>query len=98
MEYAFSIIMFAMTAGLLLYAGGLALTRNYKLIARSHAAKMNDPKRYAVQFAKGLAVMAAPFAISGILGLFQWYMPAVIVLIGGFIGAMVVLVKLVDGA
>ncbi len=98
MEYAYSILMFAMAAGLLLYAAGLGAMKNHKLIPRWRAAKMNDPKRYAVQFAKGIAVMAAPFAVSGMIGLFQWYMPAVIVFIGGFIGAMVVIVKLVDGA
>lgn len=98
MEYAFSILMFAMAGGLLLYAGDLALFKSYKLIPRWRAAKMNDPKRYTVQFAKGIAVTAVPFAVSGILGLFQWYIPAVIVLIGGFIGAMVVIVKLVEGA
>lgn len=98
MEYAFSIIMAAMAAGLLLFAGMLALTKDHKLIPRWRSAAMNDPKRYAVQFAKGIAVMAVVFAVSGIIALFQWYMPAVIVLIGGFIGAMVVIVKLTDGA
>ena len=96
--YIFSIIMFVMTGALLLYAALLGITKDHKLIFRSYAAQMNDPKRYAVQFAKGIAVLAAPFGISGILGLFQWYMPAAIVIGVGFIVALVVIAKLVDGA
>ena len=98
MAYAYSILMVAMAAGLLLYAAGLGAIKNHKLIPRWRAAKMNDPKRYAVQFAKGIAVMAVPFAVSGIIGLLQWYLFAVIVFIAGFIGAMAVIIKLVDGA
>ena len=96
--YTFSIIMFAMAAGLLHYALWLGILKNHKLIPRWRFAQMNDPKRYAVQFAKGTAVLAAPFAVSGVLGLFQWYMPAAIVLGIGFIVSLVVIAKLVDGA
>ncbi len=87
MEYAFSIMMFAMAGGMLLYAGDLAIWKNYKLIPRWQSARMKDPKAYTVQFAKVIAVFALPFLASGLVGLLQWYIPALIVLVAGFVGA-----------
>ncbi|MBR3631219.1 MAG: hypothetical protein IKN55_12215 [Oscillospiraceae bacterium] len=96
--YIFSIIMFAMTAALLLYAALLGGTKDHRLIFRNQSAQMRDPKRYAVQFAKGIAVLAGLCAVCGVLGLFQWYMAAALVGGIGFIAALVVIAKLVDGA
>lgn len=87
MEYAFSIMMFAMAGGMLLYAADLAIWKNYKLIPRWQSARMKDPKAYTVQFAKVIAVFALPFLASGLVGLLQWYIPALIVLAVGFVGA-----------
>ncbi len=94
MEYVFSTIMFIFGGILLLYAGELAIFKSPKLIPRSYAAKMKDPKGYTVQFAKVIAVFTLPFFAAGVIGLFQWYIPAAIVLIGGFIGACVAATKL----
>ena len=94
MEYVFSTIMFIFGGILLLYAGELAIFKSPKLIPRSYASRMKDPKGYTVQFAKVIAVVSLPFLAAGIIGLFQWYIPAAIVLIGGFIGACVIASKL----
>ena len=89
MEYAYSILMFCMAAGLLLYAGLLALAKDPMLIPKHYAAKMKNKKAYAVMFAKITAMMALPFAVSGIVGLIwnaeQTLLPAIIVLIVGLV-------------
>ena len=80
-------MMFCMAGGLLLYAGLLALARDPMLIPRHYAARMKNKKAYAVMFAKIIAMMAVPFAISGIVGLIwtseQTLLPAIIVLVVG---------------
>ena len=96
MEYAFSIIMFIFGGVLLLYAGELAIFKSPKLIPRSYSAKMKDPKGYTVQFAKVIVLVSLPFLAAGVIGLFRWYIPAVIVLVGGFIGACVAAAKLMQ--
>ena len=91
MEYAYSIIMFCMAGGLLLYAGLLALAKDPMLIPKYYATNMKNKKAYAVMFAKIIAMMAVPFTVSGIVGLIwtseQTLLPAIVVLIIGlFIG------------
>ena len=92
MEYAYSIIMFCMAGGLLLYAGLLALTKDPMLIPKHHAARMKNKKAYTVMIAKIVALIALPFAVSGIIGLIwnaeQTLLPAIIVLIVGFVGCI----------
>ena len=81
--------MFCMAGGLLLYDGFLALAKDPMLIPKHHAAKMKDKKAYTVMIAKIVALIAVPFAAGGIVGLIwnaeQTLLPAILVLIVGFI-------------
>ena len=61
------IFMLIFSGAILFYALLLAWTKDVGLIGRSYAAKMNDRKKYAVQFAKVLALTAAP-ALTGLAG------------------------------
>ena len=62
MEYVYSIMMFCMAGGLLLYAGLLALAKDPMLIPKHWAAKMDNKKEYCLMIAKVVAVIAIPFA------------------------------------
>ena len=65
----FSILMLAFSGMLLLYAGLLALTKDYKLIPRSCAVSPKDPGAYAAAFARMIALVAmAPLTAA----LFGW--------------------------
>lgn len=86
MEYAFSILMFAMGIGILLVAAIVYVTKkmdNY--IMRAYAAKMKDPKKYAQAFGKLLALIGVAFILSAAVGLTQMYWLAVIVFVAGLI-------------
>ena len=71
MEHIFSIIMFAMAAGIALYAALIAATGDPKLIIRHYAAKMPNPKAYARRFALILVIVAGAFAVAGLTGLWK---------------------------
>ena len=73
MNHYFSIIMFCFSGAILLYAGIMAATKDINMLywRHRHAAKMNDPKAYAVMVAKILALTAAAPFISGLIGLFS---------------------------
>ena len=82
MEYAYSILMGIFAGALLLYAGLMALTKDYKILPfRSRASvKPKDPKKYTVQLAKVIALTAISPAISSLVGLWN-VIVAVVVLI-----------------
>lgn len=87
METAFSILMFTFSGALLLYAGLLALTKDYKLLpyrARI-AVRPKDPKKYAAGVAKCVALTAPGPALSGLVGLWSRAaaIPVLIVVTGG---------------
>ena len=86
MEYGYSILMGVFAAALLLYAGLMALTKDYNLLplrART-SVKPKDPKRYMTGLAKVVALVSLSPALSALAGL--WNMAAaMIVLIAGFI-------------
>ena len=89
MEYAYSIIMFAFSAGLLIYAGILAALKDPLLIPRHHATKGRNSKAYVLRIAKITAVCASAPLLSAVTGLI-WNMettllPALLVLIIGFV-------------
>jgi hypothetical protein len=65
MEYAYSFMMIAFGAMMLLYAGLLALFKDYKMIPRHWYVRPKDPKHYAVCFAKLIAVIALGPIVSG---------------------------------
>ncbi|MBR0496225.1 MAG: hypothetical protein IJJ71_08640 [Treponema sp.] len=60
--------MLIFSGAILFYALLLAWTKNVGLIRRSYAAKINDRKKYAVQFAKVLAMSAVAPALTGLAG------------------------------
>ena len=94
MDYAYSILMGIFAGALLLYAGLLFLTGDYGLIPKTgSAAKPKDPKRYARQFAKILALVALSPGFSALAGLWN-VIAALIVLVVVFILAIVLGVKI----
>lgn len=81
MEHAFSILMLFFSGGLFLYAGITSLTKTLILPRRyTVSAKMPDKKKYAVQFAKIIALVACCPLLSGVVGLFAGDLVAAIVL------------------
>ena len=96
MEHAFSWLMFAFSGMILLFAGLLYLTGDPKLIVRSYAVKMKDPKRYARQLAKVLAIVALAPILGGLAGLFFTGFRVGAATVGSFIGCIGLAVKTVD--
>lgn len=73
MEQGFSILMFIFSGALLLYAGLMALTRDYKLVPyRARVSvKPKNPKQYMLQLSKAVALTAAAPALSGLAALWN---------------------------
>ena len=70
MDDAFSILMLWFAGAILLYAGLLAWTKDFRLIPRWRVSKrMKDKKGFMVRFAKGMAVVALAPALCGVAGL-----------------------------
>ena len=82
MEYGYSVLMGIFAAALLLYAGLMALTKDYKILPfRSRAAvKPKDKKKYTVQLAKVIALVSLAPLLSALAGLWNLIV-AVMVLI-----------------
>ena len=82
MEYVFSIVMGVLGAAILLYAGIMALTKDYKMLPyRSRASvKPKDPKKYAFQLSKVLALVALSPVLSALVGL--WNIIAALIVLG----------------
>ncbi len=88
-----------MGAGLLIYAGCTALIKKVVLPMRyTNGVKVRDAKLYAKQFAKGIAVVALAFFVSGVIALTKIYALAVVLLIAGVIGGIIVTVRLTKRA
>lgn len=81
MEHAYSIIMAAFGVALLLYAGLMALTKDYKMLPyRSRqSVKPKDPKKYAFQLSKVLALVALSPLLSALAAL--WKIPAGVIVL-----------------
>ena len=94
MEYGDSIIMFCLSAGILLYAL-LIRFGGYSFIPRNWYTKPKDKKAYAIQFAKILAFVAIAPAVSGFIGLAGEGAMAValVVLLGGFVALLIIGIK-----
>ena len=73
MEYGYSVLMGIFAAALLLYAGLMALTKDYNMLPyRSRASvKPKDKKKYALQLAKVIALVALSPALSSLVGLWN---------------------------
>ena len=89
--HSLSILLLCFSAALFLYAWILYRTQNSKLIAYDYAVKMKDPKAYARQFAKVIALVATAPLLSALVGLFtdsgKWTFR---VLLGGVILAIAI--------
>ena len=72
----FSILMLCFSGALLLYAGLLALTKNYNLIPRGYASRVKDKRAYAVNLAKVIALTAVPPAHCAIAALLNGVLAA----------------------
>ena len=96
MDHAYCYLLFAFSALLFLYAGLIYVTKDIRLVARNNAAKMKDPKKYAVQFSKVLAIVAIAPLLSGIVGLFSTGIRAAIVFVGALIGCIGFAVAKID--
>ena len=73
MDYGFSILMAAFSAALLLYAGLMALLKDYKMIplrARVSVKPKNE-KKYMTQLAKVIALVAISPALSALAGMWN---------------------------
>ena len=92
MEYGYSILMGIFAGVLFLYGLITFLSGDILLVARNWAAKISDKKRYARQFGKVIMIISTAPLLSALLALFGSFMiiPAVIVLIGGIIGGIVI--------
>lgn len=84
MEYGYSYLMLAFAAALLLYAGLLAWTKDVGLIPRMWAVKLakDEKKRYAVQMAKIVALVAAAPALSALVGFLSLPAAVAVLLLG----------------
>ena len=71
MDYAYSVLMGCFSAAILIYAGLMALTKDYKMLPlRSRqSVKPKDPKRYMTQLSKVVAIVALSPALSSLVGL-----------------------------
>ncbi len=81
MEYGYSVLMAAFSAALLLYAGLMALFKDYKMLPMRArvSVKPKDEKRYMLRLAKMIALAAASPALSALIGL--WNVPAAFVVL-----------------
>lgn len=98
MEYGYSILMGIFAGALLLYAGLMALTKDYKMLPyrARQSVKPKNPKAYMTQLAKVVALVALAPALSAIVGLWSM-LAALIVLIAGFVVSLWLGTKLMRG-
>ena len=89
MENGYSIIMLVFSGALLLYAGLMALTKDYKLLPWQvrKAVKPKNKKQYMVRLAKIIAFVATPPALSALVGFWNIWV-ALVVLIAGTVWAI----------
>ncbi|MBR1483942.1 MAG: hypothetical protein IJ598_13395 [Ruminococcus sp.] len=73
MEYGFSILMAVFSAALLLYAGLMALFKDYKMLPlRARVSfKPKNEKKYMTQLAKVIAIVALSPALSALVGIWN---------------------------
>ena len=98
MDKVYSIVTIVFALCLLLYAGILFILKDVDLIPKSYMAKISDKKLYAKRFAILIALISMAPLLSGIIALFGkieiMIIPALIVLIGGIIAAIIIGVKI----
>ena len=84
MEYGYSVLMGIFALMLLLYAGLMALTRDYKILPlrAQVSVKPKNEKKYMLQMAKAVALTALAPALSALAGLFSLALAGVILIAG----------------
>ncbi len=84
MEHGFSILMLIFAGALLLYAGLMAVTKDYNLLPlRARVSvKPKDKKAYTFQLSKVIALVAAAPALGGLAGLWNAMLGAAVLVIG----------------
>ena len=84
MEYGFSILMFIFAGAILLYAGLMALTKDYKMLPyrARQSVKPKNPEKYMVQLAKIAALVAVMIAAGAAVALWNGAVGAVVMVIG----------------
>ena len=92
MEHGFSILMFIFAGALLLYAGLMALTRDYNLVPfrARQSVKPKHPKEYMLQLSKIVALAALAVALGAAVG--------AIVLIAGVVAVLWAGTKIIQKA
>ena len=98
MEHAYSILMAIFAGAILLYAGLMALTKDYRMLPYHSQVSVHpkNPRLYMTQLAKVVALTALAPGLSALAGL--WSMTAaVIVLIGGMVLCLWLGTKLMRG-
>lgn len=86
MDHVYSIVMFCLGAGVLLYAF-IVSKSGFEAIPKKHAVDPKDKEAYASEFAKLLVKIGVVFLLSGVIGLlgtgpvFFW-IPLVVLVIG----------------
>ena len=97
MEHAFSILLLCFSGALFIYAGLTALSKEIILLRRyTVSAKITDRKRYAVQLAKIICIVACSPLIAGGVGLLAGSAVAAIVFGVTMVAAIVIGVKCID--
>ena len=96
MEYAYSILMGIFGILILLYGLVIFLSGDIELVPKNRMAKIADKKRYARQFGKVIMLVATGPVLSAIIALFGTFMiiPAIIILIGGIVGGIIIGTKI----
>ncbi len=83
MEYGFSILMAAFSVALLIYAGLMALFKNYRMIPlRARVSfKPKNEKKYMIQLAKVIALTTISPALSALLGLWNPFVGLIVLIL-----------------
>ena len=84
MEHGFSILMLIFAAALLLYAVILAITKDYNMLPyrATVSVKPKNPKKYTVQLAKVIALVALAVAVGAGISFLNALAGAVVILAG----------------
>ena len=84
MEHGFSILMFIFAGALLLYAAVMAIKKDYGMLPyrATQAVKPKDPKKYVVQLAKIVALVAIAIALGAAVALWNGLVGAVVMIAG----------------
>ena len=84
MDNGFSILMLIFAGAILLYAALMALTKDYNMLPlrAQVSVKPKNPKKYMMQLAKAVALVAVPVALGGLIGLWNAMVGLIIMLLG----------------